>query len=86
MVGTISRSRLDALAAKLNEISGRSSDGLRFVSIPGLMKDAKSYRSLKDMDSVILAEEIGKSDYNNIRKEIALIADSDSEILGTVYY
>ena len=86
VVGTISRSRLDALAAKLNEISGRSSDGLRFVSIPGLMKDAKSYRSLKDMDSVILAEEIGKSDYNNIRKEIALIADSDSEILGTVYY
>ena len=46
---------------------------------------AGSYRKLKDLGAVILAEEVGKSDYNAIRREIALIADS-SELLGTIYY
>ena len=30
-------------------------------------------------------EEIGKSDYMNARKEIAVAAESGSELIGTVY-
>ena len=33
-----------------------------------------------------LLEEIGKSDYETVRKEIALIAESGKPILGTVYF
>jgi hypothetical protein len=50
------------------------------------MTNADSLRSLRNVDGVILAEEIGKSEYMKVRQEIALIADGDREILGTVYY
>lgn len=85
IVGTIPADRIDALAGKLNELAEKASESFRFVSVPNLEKDAGSYRKLKDLGAVILAEEVGKSDYNAIRREIALIADS-SELLGTIYY
>ena len=38
------------------------------------------------MDGAIIAEEVGRSSYNGIRNEIGLIADSGTELIGTVYY
>ena len=50
------------------------------------MTDAEALKSAAGMDEIILAEEIGKSDYETVRKEIALIAESGKPILGTVYF
>ena len=50
------------------------------------MKDANAYRSIGDTDGVILTAEIGKTDFLLARKEVALIAESGKELLGTVYF
>ena len=51
-----------------------------------MMKSAGTLRELRKSDGVILAEEIGSSDYVTAREEIAVIADSGRELLGTVYF
>ena len=56
------------------------------MHIPAIMSDADALSSVAGMDAVILAEEIGKSDYETVRREIALIAESGRQILGTVYF
>ena len=86
VTGLAGEARLQSLAADLGKAAGASGNSLRFVCLPDLMTNAASLRSLRDVDGVILAEEIGKSEYMKIRQEIALIADSEREILGTVYY
>lgn len=86
IVGTIPAARLDALTGKLNELAEKTSESFRFISVPNLEKDAASYRKLNKLGTVILAEEVGKSDYNAVRREVALIADSGCELLGTVYF
>ena len=50
------------------------------------MTDAEALKSAAGMDEIILAEEIGSSDYVTAREEIAVIADSGRELLGTVYF
>ena len=37
-------------------------------------------------DGVIVTAEIGKTDFLLARKEVALIAESGKELLGTVYF
>jgi hypothetical protein len=86
IAGTITDKKLSALAEKLNKKIDGSKEGLRFVSLPNIEKDADSYRKLREMDGAIIAEEVGRSSYNAIRNEIGLIADSGTELIGTVYY
>ncbi len=86
IAGTITDKKLSALAEKLNKKIDGSKEGLRFVSLPNIEKDADSYRKLREMDGAIIAEEVGRSSYNGIRNEIGLIADSGTELIGTVYY
>ena len=50
------------------------------------MTDAKSLKSLTSVDGVILSEEIGKSDYTTVRREVAIVAESGNEIIGTIYF
>ena len=57
-----------------------------FTALNNIAKDAVSYRKLRELNGVIIAEEVGRSSYNDIRNEIGLIADSGAELLGTVYY
>ncbi len=86
IVGTAADKRLESLAGILNKKSAASGSGNAFVHIHGIMTDAEALKSAAGMDEIILAEEIGKSDYETVRKEIALIAESGKPILGTVYF
>ena len=86
IAGTISGKKLNDLAGKLNKQSAKTKGVLNFVSLPNIAKDAESYRKLREMNGVIIVEEVGRSSYNGIRNEIGLIADSGAELLGTVYY
>lgn len=86
IVGTAADKRLESLAGILNKKSAASGSGNAFVHISGIMTDAEALKSAAGMDEIILAEEIGKSDYETVRKEIALIAESGKPILGTVYF
>ena len=86
IVGSVSAEQIEKLASKLGERVPAAKDALKFVAIPDFMKDAAAFRKLGDMAGVILTEQIGKSDYMMVRKEIALIAESGRELVGTVYY
>ena len=86
IAGTISGKKLSALAEKLNKQTSGSKNGLSFAALNNIAKDAESYRKLRELNGVIIAEEVGRSSYNDIRNEIGLIADSGAELLGTVYY
>lgn len=86
ITGLAGAARLESLAGDLNEAAASSKNPIRFVFLPDLMENAASLRNLRNVDGVILAEEIGKSEFMKIRQEIALIADSEREILGTVYF
>ncbi len=86
IAGTLSAKKLNDLAAKLNKQTAKTKGGLSFVSLPNIVKDAESYRKLREMKGVVIVEEVGRSSYNGIRNEIGLIADSGAELLGTVYY
>ena len=86
VAGTISGKKLDSIAERLTKKAAESKNGLSFVGLPDIAKDADSYRKLSKLNGVIIAEEIGRSSYNDIRNEIGLIADSGTELLGTIYY
>ena len=86
IVGTVSEKNAEGLSDLLNNKTAASHPGLTFVHIPAIMSDADALSSVAGMDAVILAEEIGKSDYETVRREIALIAESGRQILGTVYF
>lgn len=86
ITGLAGPARLESLAGDLNKAAGVSQNPIRFVCLPDLMGDAASLRSLRDVDGVVLVEEIGRSEFMKVRQEIALIADSEREILGTVYF
>lgn len=86
VVGTVSDKMISALAALLNGKAEEVKAAFRFVEIPGLMTDAKALKDLGNVDGVILSEEIGKSDYMTVRKEVAIVAESGNEIIGTVYF
>lgn len=85
IVGSVSGKKLEELAGGLNKIAGDSKVELKFVSIPDFMKDVAAYKKLGEMDAVILTEEIGASDYMQIRKEVAMIAEHGTELIGTAY-
>ena len=74
------------LKGRLTKKAAESKNGLSFVGLSDIAKDAESYRKLRELNGVIIAEEIGRSSYNDIRNEIGLIADSGTELLGTIYY
>ena len=86
VVGSASSEAIESLTALLNEKAASSKGELKFVSVPDFNKNGDAFRMLEGFSGVILAEEIGKSDYLGIRKEVALIAESGDELLGTVYY
>ena len=86
IAGTISGKKLNALAEKLNKQTSGSKNGLSCTGLSNIAKDAESYRKLRKMNGVIIAEEVGRASYNEIRNEIGLIADSGAELLGTVYF
>ena len=86
IVGTVSDKKTESLAKALNKKAAASQPGLRFEHVSHIMTDADALSSIAGMDAVIVAEEIGKSDYETVRREIALIAESGRQILGTVYY
>ena len=86
IVGTVSDKKTESLAKALNKKAAASQPGLRFAHVSHIMTDADALSSIAGMDAVIVAEEIGKSDYETVRREIALIAESGRQILGTVYY
>ena len=83
VVGSASDKDMELLTSKLNDKAGK---GLKFKKISDFMKDANAYRSIGDTDGVILTAEIGKTDFLLARKEVALIAESGKELLGTVYF
>ena len=82
LVGLASAKKIEQLSKALNKRTGAS---VRFIYIPDILGNAASLRELKKADGVMLMEEIGKSDYLGVRKEIAVIADSGKEIIGSVY-
>ena len=86
VTGLAGAARLETLTDDLNKAAGASANPIRFVFLPDLMGNAASLRNLRNADGVILVEEIGKSEFMKVREEIALIADSEREILGTVYF
>ena len=86
VTGLAGETRLESLAGDLNKAAGASKSSIHFTCLPDLMGSAASLRNLRNVDGVILAEEIGKSEFIKIRQEIALIADSEREILGTIYF
>lgn len=86
IVGTASDKKQENLAGVLNKKAASSESGLTFVHIPGIMSDPDALGAVTETDAVILSEEIGKSDYESVRKEIALIAESGKQILGTIYF
>ena len=77
---------IEKLTSQLNEMAPAAKGSLKFSAIPDFSKNAQAFRKLKDLSGVILTEQIGRSDYIAIRKEIALIAESGKELVGTVYY
>ena len=86
IVGSVSAEMIEKLAAKLNRKAAAAKDSLKFTAVPAFNKDAQAFRKLKELSGVILAEQIGKSDYIAIRKEVALIAESGRDLVGTVYF
>ena len=86
IAGTIPDKKIGSLVALLNEKAEAAKAAFRFVEIPNLMTDAKSLKSLTSVDGVILSEEIGKSDYTTVRREVAIVAESGNEIIGTIYF
>lgn len=86
VVGLADEKHLDSITGKLNEIEKGSSRRMKFVHLPNLLGDASSLRNLRNVDGVILVEEVGRSEFLKVKEEIALIADSGREILGTVYF
>ena len=86
IVGTAADKRQESLAGVLNKKSAASGLDYTFVHIPGIMNNADSLKSIAGVDEIILSEEIGRSDYETVRREIALIAESGRPILGTVYF
>ena len=82
VIGQASADQKDRLTKALNDRAGSS---VNFIHIPDILENAESVRELKKADGVVLMEEIGKSDYLGVRKEIAVIADSGIEIVGSVY-
>ena len=86
IAGAIPEKKIGSLVALLNEKAEAAKAAFRFVEIPNLMTDAKSLKSLTSVDGVILSEEIGKSDYTTVRREVAIVAESGNEIIGTIYF
>ena len=86
IVGSVSGEVIEKLTSQLNEMAPAAKGSLKFSAIPDFSKNAQAFRKLKDLSGVILTEQIGRSDYIAIRKEIALIAESGKELVGTVYY
>jgi hypothetical protein len=86
VTGLADAARLEAMTGDLNKAAGTSANPIRFAFLPDLIGNAASLRNLRNVDGVILVEEIGKSEFMKVRQEIALIADSEREILGTVYF
>ena len=86
VVGTASEKRLGDLTKALNEKAREAGSFVSFSSVPGITKNAAALRKLSETGRLVLVEEVGKSDYYGVRKEIALIADSGRELLGTVYF
>ena len=86
VTGLADAARLEAMTGDLNKAAGTSANPIRFAFLPDLIGNAASLRNLRNVDGVILVEEIGKSEFMKVREEIALIADSEREILGTVYF
>lgn len=86
VVGTASPKKIENLAGTLNEKALAEEAGFSFVQIPDIMTNAGALKSIAGTDAVIVAEEIGKSDYSTVRREIALLAESGKQILGTVYF
>lgn len=82
VVGLASAKKIEQLTKALNKRTGAA---VRFIYVPDILGNAASLRELKKADGVVLMEEIGKSDYLGVRKEIAVIADSGKEIIGSVY-
>ena len=86
IVGSVSDELIEKLASELNGKAADAKDSLKFSAVPAFNKDAQAFRRLKELSGVILAEQIGKSDYIAIRKEVALIAESGRDLVGTVYF
>ena len=75
-----------ALLEALSRRSRETGSSFTFEMIGNLLTDASALRRLKDLGGVILVEQIGISDYMDVRREIAVLAGSSSNILGTVYF
>ena len=75
-----------ALLEALSRRSRETGSSFTFEMIGNLLTDASALRRLKDLGGVILVEQIGSSDYMDARREIAVLAGSSSNILGTVYF
>ena len=86
MVGQAAAKKAESLAKALNKKAKDEGITMHFSFLPDMMKNAGTLRELRKSDGVILAEEIGSSDYVTAREEIAVIADSGRELLGTVYF
>ena len=86
VAGSVPAEVIEKLVSQLNENSAEAKNSLTFSAVPDFSKDAQAFRKLKELSGVILTEQIGRSDYIAVRKEIALIAESGKELIGTVYF
>ena len=84
-IAVVGQADAGKVEAFLKALSGKVRSSAEFVYLPNVLTNAASLRKLPEADSVLLVEEIGKSDYMNARKEIAVVAESGREIMGSVY-
>ncbi len=86
LTGLASAKKQATLVTSLNEKAKLAGDQFKFAELGDILSDAGALRSLKATEGVILVEEIGKSEYNDIRREIAIMMESGCKLIGTIYF
>lgn len=86
LVGSVSEKRLSALTQMFSDKAKKAGDPFAFGYLPDILADADSMRGLRECDGYLLVEEIGRSNYNAVRKEIGILAESGKILLGTIYF
>ena len=88
VVGTVGEKKLAAMRKMFTDIrpvQEGAKPALTFSAVSDILSSAGALRSLKKYDGCIIVEEVGKSSYKEVQKEILLLVEAGKEILGTVY-
>ncbi|MDO5439881.1 MAG: hypothetical protein Q4F09_07660, partial [Erysipelotrichaceae bacterium] len=88
LVGTVGDKKLAAMRKLLSDRQALVKDPetvFTFSAVPQILSDAAALRVLRKFDGYILVEEVGKSEYRSVQKEVLLLTETGKEILGTIY-